>query len=202
MICNSPTYLIKKSVCPDFTCFLWQILKLSACKYLSDESLIALYKESALPMLVELDLSYSSIGQAAIDDLLACCTNLVNVNLNGCTNLQELVWRSDDRSSIDMPVDLCPPDSAPIRSKESSERSGRLLEVLNCTGCLNIKKVIIPSKANYLHLSKINLNLSTNLKEVDLTCSNLYTLNLRYYPYALLHSLLFFVQLFFSVYLQ
>lgn len=155
------------------------MLKLSACKYLSDSSLDALYREGALPLLVELDLSYSSIGQNAIEDLLACCTNLVNVNLNGCTNFQELVCGSDDSSSVDMPVDFCPPSSSPIKSEEISERSGRLLEVLSCTGCPNIKKVVIPSIANFLHLSKISLNLSTNLKEVDLTCSNLFMLNLR-----------------------
>lgn len=155
------------------------MLKLSACKYLSDSSLDALYRKGALPLLVELDLSYSSIGQTAIEGLLTCCTNLVNVNLNGCTNLQELVCESDGCSSVDMPVDFCPPDSAPVKNEEISEQSGRLLEVLNCTGCPNIKKIVIPSMANFLHLSKINLNLSTNLKEVDLTCSNLHSLNLR-----------------------
>ncbi|XP_066385851.1 F-box/LRR-repeat protein 15-like isoform X3 [Miscanthus floridulus] len=160
------------------SCPQLKVLKLSACKYLSDSSLDALYREGALPLLVELDLSYTSIGQNAIEDLLACCTNLVNVNLNGCTNFQELVCGSDDSSSVDMPVDFCPPSSSPIKSEEISERSGRLLEVLSCTGCPNIKKVVIPSIANFLHLSKINLNLSTNLKEVDLTCSNLFMLNL------------------------
>ncbi|KAL6642953.1 hypothetical protein ACP70R_021134 [Stipagrostis hirtigluma subsp. patula] len=173
----SYTFLI--SLKPVFdSCPQLKVLKLSACKYLSDSSLDALYREGALPMLVELDLSYSSIGQTAIEDLLACCTNLVNVNLNGCTNLQELVCGSDDRSSVDMPIDFCTPRSEPVMSEAIIERSGRLLEVLNCTGCPNIKKVVIPSVANYLHLSKINLNLSTNLKEVNLTCSNLYTLNL------------------------
>ncbi|GJN20510.1 hypothetical protein PR202_gb07898 [Eleusine coracana subsp. coracana] len=160
------------------SCPQLKILKLSACKYLSDTSLDALYTEGALPMLVELDLSYSSIGQAAIDYLLARCTNLVNVNLNGCTNLQELVCGSDGCSSVDLPVDFCLPGSASIRNEEISMCSGRLLEVLNCTGCPNINKVVIPSWANYQHLSKINLNLSTNLKEVDLTCSSLYALNL------------------------
>ncbi|KAL6883720.1 hypothetical protein ACP4OV_011134 [Aristida adscensionis] len=173
----SYTFLI--SLKPVFdSCPQLKVLKLSACKYLIDSSLDALYKEGALPMLVELDLSYSSIGQTAIEDLLACCTNLVNVNLNGCTNLQELVCGTDDRGSADMPVDFCAPDSELVKSGEISGRSGRLLEVLNCTGCPNIKKVVIPSVANYLNLSKINLNLSTNLKEVNLTCSNLYTLNL------------------------
>ncbi|KAG8091312.1 hypothetical protein GUJ93_ZPchr0012g20512 [Zizania palustris] len=173
----SYTFLINLKPVFD-SCPQLKILKLSACKYLSDASLEALYREGALPMLVELDLSYSSIGQTAIAELLSCCTNLVNVNLNGCTNLYQLVCGSDDCSPVDMPVDVCHSDSAPLRSEEISERSDRLLEVLNCTGCPNIKKVIIPSMATYLRLSKINLNLSTNLKEVDLTCSNLYTLNL------------------------
>ncbi|XP_002464671.2 F-box/LRR-repeat protein 15 [Sorghum bicolor] len=173
----SYTFLINLKPVFD-SCPQLRVLKLSACKYLSDSSLDALYREGALPLLVELDLSYSSIGQNAIEDLLACCTNLVNVNLNGCTNFQELVCGSDDSSSVDMPVDFCPPSSSPIKSEEISERSGRLLEVLSCTGCPNIKKVVIPSIANFLHLSKISLNLSTNLKEVDLTCSNLFMLNL------------------------
>ncbi|RCV42925.1 hypothetical protein SETIT_9G254500v2 [Setaria italica] len=171
----SYTFLI--SLKPVFdSCPQLKVLKLSACKYLGDSSLDALYRDGALPLLVELDLSYSSIGQTAIEDLLACCTNLVNVNLNGCTNLQELVC--NDCSSVDMPVDFSHPNSAPANNEEISEQSGRLLEVLNCTGCPNIKKVVIPSMANFLNLSKINLNLSTNLKEVDLTCSNLHSLNL------------------------
>ncbi|KAF0893911.1 hypothetical protein E2562_031444 [Oryza meyeriana var. granulata] len=173
----SYTFLINLKPVFD-SCPQLKILKLSACKYLSDSSLDALYREGALPMLVELDLSYSSIGQTAIEELLSCCTNLVNVNLNGCTNLHQLVCGSGDCSSGDIPVDVCPTDAAPVRSEEINEKSDRLLEVLNCTGCPNIKKVIIPSMATYLRLSKINLNLSTNLKEVDLTCSNLYTLNL------------------------
>ncbi|KAF8720451.1 hypothetical protein HU200_023694 [Digitaria exilis] len=172
----SYTFLINLKPIFD-SCPQLKVLKLSACKYLSDSSLDALYREAALPLLVELDLSYSSIGQTAIEDLLTCCTNLVNVNLNGCTNLQELVCESDGCRSVDMPVDFCPPNSAPVKN-EISEQSGRLLEVLNCTGCPNIKKVVIPSMANFLQLSKINLNLSTNLKEVDLMCSNLHSLNL------------------------
>jgi len=173
----SYTFLINLKPVFD-SCPQLKVLKLSACKYLSDSPLDALYTDGALPFLVELDLSYSSIGQTAIEDLLAFCKNLVNVNLNGCTNLQELVCGSDDCSSVDMPVDFCPPNCAPAKNEEISEQSGRLLEVLNCTGCPNIKKVVILSMANFLHLSKINLNLSTNLKEVDLTCSNLHSLNL------------------------
>lgn len=153
-----------------------QVLKLSACKYLTDSSLDALYKLGALPSLLELDLSYSSIGQSAITELLASCTNLVNVNLNGCTNLHELVCFLPDATLLD---DSCPSDSAIVDADMVRWKSERLLEVLNCTGCPNIRKVVIPSGANCLHLSKINLNLSTNLKEVSLTCSNLSILNLR-----------------------
>ncbi|KAJ3702504.1 hypothetical protein LUZ61_006209 [Rhynchospora tenuis] len=154
------------------SCSRLKVLKLSACKYLTDSSLDALYKQGALASLLELDLSYSSIGQNAITELLANCTNLVNVNLNGCTNLHELVCVSPDAMSID---DSCPSNSG---NKDADMKSERLLEVLNCTGCPNIKKVVITSGANCLHLSKINLNLSTNLKEVDLACSNLSILNL------------------------
>ncbi|KQJ96636.1 F-box/LRR-repeat protein 15 isoform X1 [Brachypodium distachyon] len=173
----SYTFLINLKPVFD-SCPQLKVLKLSACKYLSDSSLDPLYRECALPMLTELDLSYSSIGQTAIEELLACCTNLVNVNLNGCTNLHELVCGSDYCSSVDMPIDVCPSYSAPDKTKEINESPYSLLEVLNCTGCPNIKKVVISSVANYLNLSKINLNLSAHLKEVDLKCSNLYNLNL------------------------
>jgi hypothetical protein len=173
----SYTFLINLKPVFD-SCPQLKVLKLSACKYLSDSSLDPLYREGALPMLVELDLSYSSVGQTAIEELLARCTNLVNVNLNGCTSLHELVCGSEYYWSINMPVDVYPSDSAAEKTKDTNGRPEYLLEVLNCTGCPNIKKVVIPSMANYLNLSKINLNLSTNLKEVDLKCSNLYSLNL------------------------
>lgn len=170
----SYTFLINLQPVFD-SCSQLKVLKLSACKYLTDSSLDALYKLGALPSLLELDLSYSSIGQSAITELLASCKNLVNVNLNGCTNLHELVCFLPDATSLD---DSCPSDSAIVDADMVSWKSERLLEVLNCTGCPNIRKVVIPSGANCLHLSKINLNLSTNLKEVSLTCSNLSILNL------------------------
>lgn len=158
----------------------YQTLKLSACKYLTDSSLDALYKECALPALCELDLSYSSIGQSAIAELLACCTNLVHVNLNGCANMHELVWGSNDFHSLEMPSDVCPPNLLFLKNGNGAFRkSEHLLETLNCTGCPNIKKVLIPSMVHCFHLSKINLNLSTNLKEVVLACYSLSTLNLR-----------------------
>ncbi|XP_020256791.1 F-box/LRR-repeat protein 15-like isoform X2 [Asparagus officinalis] len=160
--------------CPQLT-----ILKLSACKFLTDSSLDALYKEGALPALCELDLSYSSIGQSAILGLLACCANLVNVNLNGCSNMHDLVWCSSDSHHSDMAVDIYPSNSVFMGSEEQVFRkTDHLLEILNCIGCPNIKKVAITSSACCFHLSKLNLNLSANLKEVDLACFNLNSLNL------------------------
>ncbi|OAY80788.1 F-box/LRR-repeat protein 15 [Ananas comosus] len=161
------------------TCSQLMILKLSACKYLTDSSLEALYKKGALPALIDLDLSYSSIGQTAISALLSCCTNLVHVNLNGCTNLCQLVWGSSNHSS-EMLLDACSSNSTTMASKVALRKSDHLLEVLNCTGCPNVKKILIPSTANCLYLSKLNFNLSTSLKEVDLTCISLCTLNLSY----------------------
>lgn len=149
-----------------------QILNLSACKNLADSCLDALYKEHALPSLRELDLSYSSVGQTAISHLLSCCTNLVHLNLNGCTNLRDLVWGSSNSHSCEDLVEICPSNSI---TKENEH----LLEVLNCTGCSKLEKVFIPSMSNCFHLSKLSLKLSVNLREVDLTCCALRTLNLR-----------------------
>ncbi|XP_020100177.1 F-box/LRR-repeat protein 15-like isoform X1 [Ananas comosus] len=152
-------------------CLQLKILNLSACKNLADSCLDALYKEHALPSLRELDLSYSSVGQTAISHLLSCCTNLVHLNLNGCTNLRDLVWGSSNSHSCEDLVEICPSNSI---TKENEH----LLEVLNCTGCSKLEKVFIPSMSNCFHLSKLSLKLSVNLREVDLTCCALRTLNL------------------------
>ncbi|KAJ6818102.1 F-box/LRR-repeat protein 15-like isoform X1 [Iris pallida] len=172
----SYTFLINLQPVFD-TCSQLVILKLSACKYLTDSSLDALYKEGALPALRELDLSYSSVGQSAISGLLAACTNLVNVNLNGCANFHDLIWGSSDQSSERI-VEICPSNSVSLGNEEAFRNSAHMLEILNCIGCPNIKKVAIPSSSPCFHLSKLNLNLSTNLKEVDLACVNLSSLNL------------------------
>ncbi|PKA52374.1 F-box/LRR-repeat protein 15 [Apostasia shenzhenica] len=162
------------------TCTQLVILKLSACKYLTDCSLDALYNYGALPTLRELDLSYSSIGQSAISDLLASCTNLVNVNLNGCVYMHQLVWDLSGFHSSGTLVDIASSNLIPLTKDYQTFRSEHRLEVLNCTGCPYIKKVIFPSMACCLHLAKLNLNLSTNLKEVDLACTNLNSLNLSH----------------------
>lgn len=161
------------------TCSQLAILKLSACKFLTESSLDALYKDGSLPALRELDLSYSSIGESAILGLLSCCTNLVNVNLNGCANMHDLRWGSSHRQSSEMTVDICPFESSCIGFEdEVSKKTGHLLEILNCIGCPNVKKIAVTSSAYCFHLSKINLNLSANLKEVRLACCNLTSLNL------------------------
>lgn len=173
----SYTFLMNLQPVFDSCCQL-VTLKLSACKYLSDSSLDSLYIEGALPTLRELDLSYSSIGQSAIVDLLTYCRNLVSVNLNGCVYLQELVWGSSGFQSDEM---LIGPSNLPplaVNDQMACMKSDHLLEVLNCTGCPYLKKLVIPSKVCCFHLAKLNLNLSANLKEVDLACPNLNTLNL------------------------
>lgn len=153
---------------------------MQACKYLTNSSLDALYKEGALPALRELDLSYGTICQSAIEELLACCTHLTHVSLNGCINMHDLDWGSsisrypkfshDNNSSDRLPFNCDP---------VLIEQPDRLLQYLNCVGCPNIKKVVIPPMARCLHLSSLNLSLSANLKEVDLACFNLGFLNLR-----------------------
>ncbi|KAG0492756.1 hypothetical protein HPP92_005893 [Vanilla planifolia] len=174
----SYTFLINLQPIFDSCCQL-VVLKLSACKYLTDTSLDALCNNGALPTLRELDLSYSSIGQSAISNLLACCTNLVNVNLNGCVYMHELVWDSIRCQSSEMLLGISSNNLLPsVNGDVIPRKSEHRLEVLNCIGCPYIKKVVIPWKACCVHLAKLNLNLSMNLKEVDLACPNLNNLNL------------------------
>ncbi|WZZ09570.1 hypothetical protein YC2023_095491 [Brassica napus] len=145
------------------SCIQLKVLKLQACKDLTDSSLEPLYKEGALPALEELDLSYGTLCQTTIDDLLACCTHLTHLSLNGCVNMHDLEhdWGSSESN------------------QEPAETStNRLLQNLSCVGCPNIRKVLIPPAARFNHLSSLNLSLCVNLKEVDLACSNLVLLNL------------------------
>ncbi|XP_077240958.1 F-box/LRR-repeat protein 15-like [Tasmannia lanceolata] len=157
------------------TCLQLKVLKLQACKYLTDSSLDALYKEGALPVLRELDLSYGTLCQSAIEELLACCTHLTHVSLNGCVNMHDLDWGSTGTRFSKLSTTGV---YSLLVNHESIEQPNQLLQNLNCVGCPNIKKVVIPPMARCFHLSYLNLSLSANLKEVDLACSNLNFLNL------------------------
>jgi hypothetical protein len=158
-----------------------KVLKLQACKYLTDTSLEPLYKDGALPALQELDLSYGTLCQSAIEELLACCRHLTHLSLNGCANMHDLNWGCSGGQIYEFPSKF---SSAALFSDEnlpvSTEQPNRLLQNLNCVGCPNIRKVAIPPVARCLLLSSLNLSLSSNLKEVDVVCFNLCYLNLRY----------------------
>ncbi|KAI3994998.1 hypothetical protein MKX01_019812 [Papaver californicum] len=158
------------------SCLQLKVLKLQACKYLEDSSLEALYKDGALPSLIELDLSYGSICQSAIEELLSCCTHLTHVSLNGCNNMHDLNWGF----SCGVPLSEVSSTNFPssTENERPTEEPDRLLQNLNCVGCSNIKKVVIPEIARCFHLSSLNLSLSANLKEVDVACFNLSFLNL------------------------
>ena len=156
------------------------MLKLQACKYLADSSLEPLYKEDALPALQELDLSYGALCQSAIEELLSCCTHLTHVSLNGCVNMHDLNWDCSVGQLSELPSTSVPSGVfSPVNDDEAIQQPIRLLQNLNCVGCPNIKKVLIPPAARCCHLSSLNLSLSVNLKEVDLACLNLCFLNLR-----------------------
>ena len=157
------------------------MLKLQACKYLTDSSLEPLYKEDALPALQELDLSYGTLCQSAIEELLSCCTHLTHVSLNGCVNMHDLNWDCSAGGQLsELPsTSLTSSVFSPEIEGESVQLPNRLLQNLNCVGCQSIKKVHIPPAARCCHLSSLNLSLSYYLKEVDLACLNLNFLNLR-----------------------
>ncbi|KAL4195823.1 hypothetical protein AMTRI_Chr04g243000 [Amborella trichopoda] len=167
----SYTFLI--DLLPIFeTCLQLKVLKLQACKYLVDNSLDPLHRAGALPSLREIDLSYGSICQSAIEELLACCTHLTHVSLNGCANMHDLDWStSSGRHFKCEDLERSDVDSQDVQPN-------RLLQNLNCVGCPNIKKVVIPLSARCLNLSSLNLSLSANLREVDMACLNLSFLNL------------------------
>ncbi|KAI5556500.1 hypothetical protein BDE02_18G039900 [Populus trichocarpa] len=161
------------------SCLQLKVLKLQACKYLTDTSLEPLYKDGALPALQELDLSYGTLCQSAIEELLACCRHLTHLSLNGCANMHDLNWGCSGGQIYEFPSKF---SSAALFSDEnlpvSTEQPNRLLQNLNCVGCPNIRKVAIPPVARCLLLSSLNLSLSSNLKEVDVVCFNLCYLNL------------------------
>ncbi|KAG4379316.1 hypothetical protein GLYMA_17G225800v4 [Glycine max] len=160
------------------SCSQLKVLKLQACKYLTDSSLEPLYK-GALPVLQELDLSYGTLCQSAIEELLSCCTHLTRVSLNGCANMHDLNWGCSRAHTAELPgVNVLPIASSPENVLELSEQPIRLLQNLNCVGCPNIRKVFIPSTAHCSRLLFLNLSLSANLKEVDVACLNLSWLNL------------------------
>ncbi|CAJ1972903.1 unnamed protein product [Sphenostylis stenocarpa] len=153
--------------------YLHWVLKLQACKYLTDSSLEPLYKGGALPALQELDLSYGTLCQSAIEELLSCCTHLTHLSLNGCVNMHDLNWGGHIAG-----VNMLSITSSYKNIHELSEQPTRLLQNLNCVGCPNIRKVFIPLAAHCSCLLFLNLSLSANLKEVDVACLNLSWLNL------------------------
>ncbi|XP_011019349.1 PREDICTED: F-box/LRR-repeat protein 15 [Populus euphratica] len=161
------------------SCLQLKVLKLQACKYLTDTSLEPLYKDGALPALQELDLSYGTLCQSAIEELLGCCRHLTHLSLNGCVNMHDLNWGCSGGQLSELAGKF---SSSALFSHENilvpPEQPNRLLQNLNCVGCPNIRKVVIPPVALCLHLSSLNLSLSANLKEVDVVCFNLCFLNL------------------------
>ncbi|PIN23995.1 Leucine rich repeat protein [Handroanthus impetiginosus] len=161
------------------SCLYLKVLKLQACKYLSDTSLEPLYKGNALPALCELDLSYGTLCQSAIEELLGCCRRLTHISLNGCVNMHDLDWGSRVESLSLMSTSPGLHDSSSLGNVLlPQDQANRLLQNLNCVGCPNIKKVVIPRTAKCCHLSSLNLSLSSNLKEIDISCCNLFVLNL------------------------
>ncbi|XP_030538418.1 F-box/LRR-repeat protein 15 [Rhodamnia argentea] len=173
------SYTFLTNLVPVFdSCLHLKVLKLQACKYLTDSSLEPLYKQRALPSLRELDLSYGPFSQSAIEELLSCCTHLTHVSLNGCVNMHDLNWGCPGDLSRSPSASCVNDVSESNNLLEPAELPNRLLQNLNCVGCQNIRKVFIPLLARCYNLSSLNLSLSNNLKEVDVACSNLCLLTL------------------------
>lgn len=102
-------------------CSSLQVLRLSACKYLQEDALEALHHGRALPGLQELDISYGSLSQASIEDLLKNCPHLHQVSLNGCSNITESVWRCISSA----PAAAAPPGDRAVGVLPAVERSAQ-----------------------------------------------------------------------------
>ncbi|CAK9278008.1 unnamed protein product [Sphagnum jensenii] len=168
------SYTFLTDLSPIFeACPRLKILRLSACKYLSESALDALHGGKVLSELKELDISYGSLGRAAIEGVLAHCPHLTHVSLNGCAHVTDHLW-----SHL-----ACPPTLGLGRSEDvelEMTESLRALQILSCVGCPNIWTVKIPRDAACLSLSSLNLSLSINIREVRLGCINLTSLNLSH----------------------
>ncbi|WVZ26649.1 hypothetical protein V8G54_005193 [Vigna mungo] len=128
------------------------------------------YKGGALPALQELELSYGTFSQSTIDELLACCTNLTHVSLNGCLNMHDLNWGCSCGQSKNLPAaNTLSRASSNENIPESSEQSPRLLQNLNCVGCANIRKVCNCSSLEILKLECPRLT-SLFLQVLSLPC--------------------------------
>jgi hypothetical protein len=87
------SYTFLTDLSPIFeACPRLKILRLSACKYLSESALDALHGGKVLSELEELDISYGSLGRAAIEGVLAHCPHLTHVSLNGCAHVTDHLW--------------------------------------------------------------------------------------------------------------
>ncbi|MBA0820962.1 hypothetical protein Goarm_017848, partial [Gossypium armourianum] len=146
------------------------VLKLQACKYLADSSLEPLYKEGALQELRDLDLSYGTLCQSAIEELLAYCTHLTHVSLNGCINMHDLNWGSTGGGF----ESLNGSSMFPFENvNESIEQPNRLLQNLNCV--VNLKEVDLACYS----LSFLNLSNCCSLEILKLGCPRLTSLFLQ-----------------------
>ncbi len=76
-----------------------QVLRLSACKYLSETALDALHGGKVLSELQELDMSYGSLGRAAIEGVLALCPHLA------CPPIPLVLGTSEDMGMEDVVID-------------------------------------------------------------------------------------------------
>ncbi|KAL1215890.1 F-box/LRR-repeat protein 15 [Cardamine amara subsp. amara] len=174
------------------SCIQLKVLKLQACKYLTDSSLEPLYKEGALPALEELDLSYGTLCQTAIDDLLACCTHLTHLSLNGCVNMHDLDWGSTNVQLFD----YFGVYSSSEYTHGPAETANRLLQNLNCEVDLACSNLVLLNLSNCCSLEVLKLGCprlaslflqSCNMDEAGVEaaisgCSSLETLDLRFCP--------------------
>ncbi|KAI4337187.1 hypothetical protein L6164_015633 [Bauhinia variegata] len=161
------SYTFLTNLLPVFeSCSQLKVLKLQACKYLTASSLEPLYKGGALPALQELDLSYGTLCQSAIEELLACCTHLTHVSLNGCVNMHDLNWGFNRGDVL--------PDEVDVACLNLC-----FLNLSNCSS-LEVLKLECP-RLTSLFLQSCNID-EEAVEAAISKCSMLETLDVRFCP--------------------
>ncbi|KAK1549986.1 hypothetical protein Q3G72_011881 [Acer saccharum] len=149
------------------SCSQLKVLKLQACKYLADSSLEPLYKEGSLPALQELDLSYGTLCQSAIEELLAYC----------CQNIRKVLIPPQARcfhlSSLNLSL------SANLKEVDVACFNLCFLNLSNCCS-LEILKLACP-KLTSLFLQSCNID-EEAVETAISQCSMLETLDVRFCP--------------------
>ncbi|KAK3245174.1 hypothetical protein CYMTET_45242 [Cymbomonas tetramitiformis] len=139
-------------------------LKLTACKYMCREAMLPFLQGGRAPSLADLDLSYCTLPEEALRQVLVHGQHLQVLNLSACGSVTRALWER--------------PPSKPAEAAASAPLCNALTD-LACTGCPSLFDVqILHRHPMYAMLQTLSLRL-TAVTRVELELECLRTLDLR-----------------------